>query len=167
MSRLTHNQKTALKSLLESVEQNHPEGWDYYKPSGWAGAQLYPLVEEEPKAKKMKPWIDEERVRGMFVLAGIEIQSIHQLENKYWPDHADYDDIRRASPWFLVQTKYGLIELGWRKRVMVINWEDTNMDADITVDQTTKTLRMVHAWSYPKAVEYLISLACAFAMKKD
>lgn len=100
----------------------------------------------------------EHIVLALFEMAGIEQTGIWELPNGYWPDHEDYAKDRRASPWWLVRTVHGNIKIGWRKRVIFIDWSDTDIRAVITVDDVTKTDDMVHAWSYVKALEYLTNL---------
>lgn len=100
---------------------------------------------------------DEARVRALFLLAGIEVKKIYQIENPYWPDA--YVEERKRSPWFLVHTPDGMMKIGWRKRVLSINWNDTSIRMLVTADSTTKDLDHVHAWTYAKAVEYLEVLA--------
>jgi len=97
--------------------------------------------------------MNEQEVRAIFLLANIDILGLWQLENKYWPDA--YVEERKNSPWWLVKTEYGLIEIGWKKRVISICWSDTPLQKVITKDDTTKNETLVHAWSYPKAIEYL------------
>lgn len=98
----------------------------------------------------------EEKVRALLILSDIPINRLHRLENKYWPDA--YVEERQCSPWWLAETPYGAIEIGWRKRVINIDWEGTSLRKVITEDDTTKADDMVHAWSYAKAVEYLYIL---------
>lgn len=116
--------------------------------------------------------MNEEKMRALFLLSGFEISSVYELANEYWPVCEEYSDIRRKSPWWLVNTEFGLIKLGWRKRVIEIDWKDTpyrsgiskfNDDRDkfipvLTKDEVTKTETYVHAWSYGKAVDYLSTL---------
>lgn len=106
--------------------------------------------------------MNEEECKALFILAGIPIAKLHRLENKYWPDSDHYADIRRRSPWWLVQTQHGPVEIGWRKRVVSIRWEDTPVRFCVTPDDVTKDETMVHAWSYAKAVEYLTTLGAQF-----
>ena len=114
--------------------------------------------------------MNEESMKALFLLAGLDIESFYKLENPYWPDCEEYAEVRRKSPWWLVKTKHGLIKIGWRKRVINIDWSDTpyhsgvskfadgrDIDA-LTNDDVTKDESMVHAWSYAKAVQYLSSL---------
>lgn len=106
--------------------------------------------------------MNEEQARALFVLAGIPVTRLHRLENKYWPDNAHYADVRRNSPWWLAVTPFGPIQIGWRKRVISINWEDTPARQVVTADDVTKGDDHVHAWSYAKALEYLTTLRGAF-----
>jgi hypothetical protein len=104
--------------------------------------------------------LSELDVRAMFQLAGIEVKRTHRLPNGYWPTCADYyaEECAR-SPWWLVETPYGLIRLGWRKRVLAIDWESTPCRKVLTNDEVTKEPTMIHAWSFWKAVEYLSTLS--------
>lgn len=101
----------------------------------------------------------EEQAKALFLLAGFNAIRLHRLENKYWPEV--YVELRRNSPWWLVITEFGPIEIGWRKRVIQIDWEDTAARVVVTEDKVTKENTYVHAWSYVKALEYLTALAAA------
>ena len=96
-------------------------------------------------------------------MAGFEIKSLHRLDNKYWPQHQDYFEVRKNNPWWLAITPHGPIEIGWRKRVISISWADTPLQYTVTEDDVTKSKTLVHAWSYAKALEYLDNLACLIA----
>ncbi len=116
--------------------------------------------------------MNEERMKALFLLSGFEIEQSYKLANEYWPDCEDYADIRRDSPWWLVKTEYGMIKIGWRKRVIDIDWSDTEYrageskfwdgrDIDGIVKNevmVTKGRMHIHAWGYAKAVEYLTIL---------
>jgi hypothetical protein len=93
------------------------------------------------------------KFKAIFELAGVEVTAWHEIKNKYWPEHSDYDHVR--TPWYLAKTKWGLVEIGWRKRVIEINWTDTDKQIDVTKDDVTRGLNLVHAWTYAKAVEYM------------
>lgn len=62
-------------------------------------------------------------------------------------------------PWLKVTTVKGVITIGWRKRVIEIEWtESVNAQEAVTLFQTedvTKTGRTIHAWGYAKAKEYI------------
>lgn len=102
--------------------------------------------------------MNEQEMRALFLLAGIEVLAADRLENDYWPLYPEFDDVRRASPWWLVQTPFGFIKLGWRKRVIAIDWSRTAIRGEVTRDEVTKSETNVHAWSYASAVAYLTKL---------
>jgi hypothetical protein len=97
----------------------------------------------------------EKYLRALFLLAGIEVQGLFELANGYWPDQPDYAELRRENPWWLVKTNFGMVRIGWRKRVINIDWEDTPVRAIVTTDDVTKDETMVHAYGYAKAVSHL------------
>ncbi len=98
-----------------------------------------------------------EEAESLFTLAGMKPETMWELPNGYWPRHANYQEIRDANPWWLVRTEFGLIKIGWRKKVVQIDWEDTKSRFMLTDDDVTKDESMVHAWTIPKALEYLIA----------
>jgi hypothetical protein len=93
---------------------------------------------------------------ALFELAGFEVKSIHELPNGYWPDA--YVELRKEFPWWLIETQFGLIKIGWRKRVISINWGSTKTRVIVTEDDVTKDSDLVHAYGYVKALEYLARL---------
>lgn len=107
-----------------------------------------------------------EKVLALFLLAGFDVKGTYEIANGYWPEA--YTELRRENPWWLIKTKHGLIKIGWRKRVISIDWSDTHYRAEltgegvwpdtITSDEVTRSETIVHAWSYYKALEYLTIL---------
>lgn len=65
-------------------------------------------------------------------------------------------------PWHQVTTRIGVITVGWRKRVISIDWSDTTVAAKAAElfpdEDVTKIDRLIHAWSYEKAREYIAKL---------
>jgi hypothetical protein len=98
-----------------------------------------------------------EQVAGVFALAGIPVTKFHELQNKYWNTYP-----APTGPWWLAMTPYGPIEIGWRKRVISIDWTDTKARVIVTEDQVTKDETCVHAYTYAKCVEYLTKLKYEF-----
>jgi hypothetical protein len=62
-------------------------------------------------------------------------------------------------PWFVVTTLRGRIKIGWRKRVIQIEWEGsaiTETAEELFPDEdVTKGGRYIHAWGLEKARQYL------------
>lgn len=100
--------------------------------------------------------MNKEFVEGLFKVAKIPVLKMWKLENKYWP--SAYTELILQNPWWLVKTPYGLIEIGPRKRVISIGWEETEYRGIITPDDVTKNDDLVHAWTELKAAEYLMEL---------
>lgn len=103
------------------------------------------------------PWrgyeLPLDKLRGIFALANIKIMcEPMKLQNGYWSDGNAY-------PWWFVKVESGWIEIGWRKRVMSINWEHTPARVVVTEDEVTKGDDHVHAYSEAKAIEYLTALS--------
>jgi hypothetical protein len=105
---------------------------------------------------------DEVTMRALFTLAKIEVLRVWRLPNGYYKDDPEAN---KKSPWWLVKTSAGLVEIGWRKRVIAIDWSDTSIRELITADDVTKDETMVHAWGSLKAVEYLQRLAGCFLVE--
>lgn len=112
--------------------------------------------EIEAEAKKMV-----EKLKAVFLLAGIEVKSFHQLPNGYCGDQCC-----SHRPWGLAETKYGLIKIGWRKSVISIEWsKDAEVHGNDTLpkneqrsDQscgTTSWENGVHAWGWGNAINQI------------
>jgi len=106
--------------------------------------------EIEAEAKNML-----DKLRAVFLLAGLEVKSFHKLPNGYCGDTCCLH-----RPWALAETKYGLIKIGWRKRIISIEWPKeaevhgknvkSNEESWITDWENG-----VHTYGWAKAVEYL------------
>ena len=104
-----------------------------------------------------QPTPDKEYFAAIFLLAGITVTKWYELANNYWPDA--YVDLRAAHPWQLAMTRYGPIRIGWRKRVISIDWPDTQARLLVTDHDVTKDETLVHAYNYADAVAYMRKLA--------
>lgn len=102
----------------------------------------------------------QEIMLSLFALARIDTSKQWEIRNKYWPPA--YVERIANSPWWLVKTTKGIIEIGWRKRVISIDWSDTDIRKIVTLDQVTKDETSVHAYSEEDAITYLKSLAEEF-----
>jgi hypothetical protein len=90
-----------------------------------------------------------EQFEGIFKSAGVEA-TLTSIPNEYCP-------CDNCGPWFTAQMPFGTLKLGWRKRVINIDWSDTGLDLqDLFINEsTTKGAHFIHAWGVKKAVEYL------------
>lgn len=62
-------------------------------------------------------------------------------------------------PWLLVTTPSGIFKVGWRKRVIVLDWSKTDIFCTAAEafenEKVTMEDQMIHCWSYEKLTEYL------------
>lgn len=91
--------------------------------------------------------MDRTDLDAILHLAGIKPLGVWETLNGYSKSRED--------PWYLVQTPWGMLHMGWRKRVMEIDWTQTTIRVEITQDDTTKDPCYVHAWSKARAAVYL------------
>lgn len=68
-------------------------------------------------------------------------------------------------PWFNITTKIGHIQIGWRKRVINIDWSRTAVaktgDELFPNENVTRGDRYIHAYGYEKAREYIRAITSA------
>jgi hypothetical protein len=96
------------------------------------------------------------------------VHTITELPNGYWPKGLDYDEIRLSSPWWRLDTKLGPIVIGWRKRVLEINWIGTPIRGHMTgPDDVTSITTYCHAWDYGHALIYLTNLRRALELHHE
>jgi hypothetical protein len=83
---------------------------------------------------------------------------VEEVPNGYAPE----DPYFKAFPWYVVTTTAGRFKVGWRKRVIHVEWTETL--CKLTAEQlfpnenVTKHERVIHAWSLEKAQEYISSV---------
>lgn len=118
----------------------------------------------------------EEQVKALLLLANIEYKGLFKIANEYYPDNVRFVEERANDPWWLFITNEGdPIKIGWRKRVISIDWSATTLRINpkgidpkhslfefpkerITQDDVTQWETGVHAWGYGKAISYLQEL---------
>jgi len=105
-------------------------------------------VRAEHKDKRENQEKEKEKLLSVFKLAEIEVKRHWDIKNDYCGGEAD---------WLLVDTNFGFITIGWRKRVIAIDWSDTGVKY-LVEDDVTKDEDSCHAWGYDKAVTYLTGL---------
>jgi hypothetical protein len=93
--------------------------------------------------------------------AGFDPIYMKAIPNEYWPE-AYVKEIMR-SPWYMVTTHSGHFKIGWRKSVIVLDWEQTIIPGSANQyfrsEDVTKGDRMIHCHGYQKLAEYLKVLA--------
>lgn len=100
-------------------------------------------------------------VAGLFALAGIEASRFEPLIDGYGydPDDERFYETPPRCAWWFVKTRCGWVKIGWRKRVVNIEWSDTPVRTILSPDGVTKGDTYIHAWSMEDALKYLKLLA--------
>ena len=89
--------------------------------------------------------------------AGYGDTKLEAIPNGYCP--CEY-----CAPWFKFKTHLGEITIGWRKRVINIDWSDTRQDLHLLFcsEDVTKDNFHIHAWGKEKAIDYLMRIWLVF-----
>jgi hypothetical protein len=123
---------------------------DYVIQDGDEGS-VVKLSWKHPKCKEMASFYQLwKEFRQAFADAGYRQFELIPIPNRYWGDGT-------FGPWFRVETGFGTIVIGWRKRVISIDWSETTLqlDPDFSTENVTKGDHSIHAWSYDAAIQYL------------
>ncbi len=104
---------------------------------------------------------EERHFRDIFEKAGFENIHMKSLPNEYCSCDC-------CAPWFNVSTDFGTIKIGWRKRVVNIDWSvvlqtleaagkmpERSISSLFENENVTKGNTSIHAWGWEKAQEYL------------
>lgn len=112
-------------------------------------AILLDIKKEDPNTL-----IETKKNRELLDVFFPEAIFIEEIPNGYYSS-SFYEHL----PWFIVTTKIGRIEIGWRKRVISIDWSDSialKNGCELFKDEdVTKGDDYIHAWSIEKAEEYI------------
>jgi len=120
-----------------------------YKAARGIKSEIYAAIRAaDPKTTE---YITENR---KLVALFTEPIFVEEIPNGYCSDWCC-----RHLPWFIVTTSVGRFKIGWRKRVISIDWSDTVETGFATSlfedEDVTKIAKCIHAWSMEKAKEYI------------
>ncbi|OGY91747.1 MAG: hypothetical protein A3B31_01755 [Candidatus Komeilibacteria bacterium RIFCSPLOWO2_01_FULL_53_11] len=93
---------------------------------------------------------ERERFTGIFVKAGFDDIALEAIPNQYCPCDV-------CAPWYRVTTAIGVFTIGWRERVINIDWSALGQDflSLFEGEDVTKGANSIHAWGWEKATDYL------------
>ena len=89
-----------------------------------------------------------------FQKAGVKIITMREIPN-------EYGSVRYNGPWYQMSTDFGELKVGWRKRVIEIDYSKIKLPVGLKLstlfvgEQTTVDEIVVHCWGYDKLVDYL------------
>jgi hypothetical protein len=95
---------------------------------------------------------ETEKLKALFPAAGFASATFTEVVNGYCQR-----ECCARLPWLLARTEIGDIRIGWRKRVISIEWPPSLGDAHAIFpdEDVTRWESGIHAWGYEKAAEYL------------
>lgn len=100
------------------------------------------------------------RAAEMFDAAKLSPIYVREVDNEYCGPKCCPNRV-----WLLVTTRMGVVKIGWRKRVIEIDWSASDVTSTtedlFAKEDVTKGERMIHAWGYEKATEYLTAIGAA------
>ena len=118
--------------------------WERDQPARHKKCQELLVIEREYK-----------EIKGILDRSEIPYTEMVMIPNQYHPN----PDPVYYGPWFMVETPKGRIKIGWRKRVISIDWSESGWSAkgsDVVGDkEVTHWEEGVHAYGADKAVECL------------
>jgi hypothetical protein len=129
-----------------------------YRNASDVAEKLISSIMEESYALDPQNKIDADKERKEILdLFGDRAIFVEDIPNGYCDRYCC-----KHLPWFIVTTTKGKINIGWRKRVLNITWEDSIIPDDAETlfpeDNVTKFDKGIHAWGLEKAKEYIDKL---------
>jgi hypothetical protein len=104
--------------------------------------------------------------RGLLACFGGELIHYQEIPNGYCSQACCVN-----RPWYIVTSRIGPVAIGWRKRVIQISWDGSDVEAGGNAlfpnENTTKGDRYIHAWGYEKAKEYIQKLLTSTHVKEN
>jgi hypothetical protein len=95
-----------------------------------------------------------EEFKRLFKSAGFRYATFEEIPNEYCGPQCCPNNV-----WYDVSTEAGVFKIGWRKRVISLDWSGatikTHSDFLFPHEDTTKGEQMIHCWGYHKARQYL------------
>lgn len=145
---------------LVSVDINRPITYDEQDLVSSLCSQLQVLINKNNLLmnKEYMVGIAENKTK-LLECFGDNLVYVKEVPNEYYSENIE--------PWYIVTTSVGPIKIGWRKRVINIDWSESDVKEVGKVlfkgEETTGTYdyeysKYIHTWSYEKAKEYVQKL---------
>jgi len=135
-------------------------GWDLRNVSDYHPHRSDDAPHRHESCHKL--WVierEQEFFREVMERSEMPYTSMRAIPNEY---HSGL----YSNPWFIVETQWGPIRMGWRKRVINIDWSNSQIKHDGTVlfkkaydNRITIWETGAHAYGKEQAIEYLRALS--------
>ena len=129
-----------------------------YKNISSAGEKIIDSIMIETYALDPCNKIDSQKQRNeLLSVFGDRSIYVEEIPNGYCSNYCC-----KHLPWYIVTTNKGRIKIGWRKRVINIDWSDSIIRFSaipfFPKEDVTKGEKFIHAWSIEKAKQYIDKL---------
>lgn len=144
--------KILVATELQNLRQEAISNAVYAATDGITEAIMEAVVSEDLEAQ-------ENRRKERTDLLGLFDQPIYaeEIPNGYCSQWCC-----KHLPWFVVTTTVGRFKIGWRKRVISIDWSDTvvarTAEELFPGENVTKHGRLIHSWSLEDAKRYIAAV---------
>lgn len=138
---------------LDTIDLNSAAIWGVAHDAveNVTNALMEAVIAADPVAQQRRV-AERAQLLGLFRHHPIYVE---EIPNGYDPNSAYLKHL----PWFIVTTRVGRIKIGWRRRVIQIEWTDTRgtltSGALFAAEDVTKEERLIHAWTVEKAQAYI------------
>jgi hypothetical protein len=141
-------------SNLPDLKANTIWGAAYDAQKAIEAAIRTEILAADPEAQK-EAKAERDQLLGLFLFQ--EPIFVEEIPNGYCSDWCC-----KHLPWFVITTKVGRFKIGWRKRVINIDWKETKgtktAEELFPEENVTKGGRMIHAWSGADAKRYITKI---------
>lgn len=152
--------RTIVKNKRGWVGEKEGIGNDYViRPDDTIGINTWKYYHRACN-EEMLEQVETSKFKEVFEKAGFQRIEMNPIHNEYCPTPSTCTG---CAPWFLVTTEIGTIKIGWRKRVINIDWTEATgkptklrkvpklfKKEGVTLGET-----YVHCYGWEKAQEYL------------
>jgi hypothetical protein len=166
---LTKEEREARRVRIPVKIGDEVIGTIYEASIGWGGNSsdgrpLYPTTTKDTMSLDLKRQAFVKQSKEEILSCFTPFVYVKEIPNGYCNQWCCRD-----APWFIVTTGIGPITVGWRKRVISIDWSasDVKQSAEqlFPEEDVTKSGYLIHAWGVEKAKEYVRRLHSAESPK--
>lgn len=121
-----------------------------YKAAGLVSAEVQAAIVADNQEAMTQAKVEKQQLLALFP----EKIFVEEIPNGYC-----HDWCCRHLPWFIVTTEIGHFKIGWRKRVIQIEWDKTigtkTAEKLFPDESVTKGKKYIHAWNLEDAKKYI------------
>ncbi len=126
---------------------------------GWTLEEAHTArwYDEDKKYRHKACWHQEIETKTLAQFKDAFNKADPERRYTFIPIPNEYCTCDVCASWYEVRVAgcKGFIKVGWRKRVINLDWSANGASVTISDDDVTKGPSLIHAWGYDKLIEYL------------